>query len=117
MASASYQKNETMKAENRIFTIILGYCAILWLANWSLSPEYAREVGLKASGLDMRGLGALTGLVASVVLARRIWQVTRAILDARIRISRSIRLWGVMELPLAALAAGIGHHVPVFRGC
>ncbi|MEK7950040.1 hypothetical protein [Luteolibacter soli] len=83
-----------MKPETKVVAIIFGYCAILWVTNWSLSHEYAREVGHTASSLDLRGLGALFGFVSSIVLARRIWQVWRVILDARVRVPKSARLWG-----------------------
>jgi len=106
-----FQKN-TMKSETKIFTIILGYCLILWLTNWSLSHDYSRESGVTSSTIDLRGLGTLFGLVASVLLARRIWRVTRELLDARIRIPKSICLWGSWHclLLLLPLTFGITHY-------
>jgi len=83
-----------MKPENKIFACILAYCALLWIMNWSLVLRYERDLGVTTSGLDLRGAAALIGLVAAVILARRVWRVSRAILQAGIRIPRSVRLWG-----------------------
>lgn len=83
-----------MKTGTKVFATIFGYCVVLWLTNWSISREFAREVGLTSSALDLRGLGAGFGGFASIVLFRRIWRVSRALLDARIRIPKSERLWG-----------------------
>lgn len=101
-----------MKSETKIFAIIAGYCVILWLTNWSLSHEYDRERGLTSSDVDLRGLGALLGVVASVILGRRIWQVFRELLEAGIRIPRSIRLWGSWSMLwlLAPMAFGTSYH-------
>ena len=106
------QINKTMKPESKTFAIIFGYCSILWLTNWSLTHEYAREVGLKSSSLDMRNLGALLGLVISIILARRIWRITRALLAAGIRIPRSVRMWGSWRYLwlLLPLAFGTTYH-------
>ena len=95
-----------MKPETKTFTIILGYCSVLWATNWSFTYAYARKVGLLSSGLDLRGLGAVVGLLATVVLAVRFWRVTRILFDAGVRIPKSIRLWGPSSrlwllLPLA----------------
>ena len=97
---------KTMKPDSKTFVVILAYCAVLWLTNWSLSHEYAREVGMTSSTLDMRVLGALIGFVATFVLSRRIWRITRAFLDVGVRIPKSVRLWGswnylFLLLPLA----------------
>jgi hypothetical protein len=101
-----------MKPETKTFATIFGYCAILWMTNWSLSHEYARQFGVTASSLDMRGFGALLGLGASLVLARRIWRVARILFDARVRIPSSIRLWGSWSYLwlLLPLAFGTLHH-------
>lgn len=101
-----------MKPDTKTFAIIFGYCSVLWLTNWSLSHSYAREVGLTESSLDMRGLGPLFGVSASIILARRIWRVTRILLDTGVRIPSSIRLWDSwhylwLVLPLAF---GMTHH-------
>ena len=82
-----------MKPESKVFVIIFGYCVILWATNWSLSHEYSREVGLTAASIDMRGLGALIGLIASIILGRRIWRVVRALFDMQVRIPMTRRLW------------------------
>jgi hypothetical protein len=97
-----------MKPENKTFAIIAGYCAILWATNWSLSHDYAREHGLTASSIDMRNLGALVGLVASYVLARRIWRVSRIIFNTRVGIPKSVRLWGSWSYLLLLLPLGFG---------
>ena len=101
-----------MKPETKTFAIILAYCVILWLTNWSLSHEYSREAGLTSSGLDIRGLGALVGLVAAVVLARRVWRVSRILLATGVRVPMSIRLWGSWSYLwlLVPLAFGVTHH-------
>jgi len=101
-----------MKPESKTFTIIFGYCSVLWLTNWSLSHEYAREVGLTESHIDLRGLGALLGLVASIILARRIWVVARILFDGQVRIPKSTRLWGAWSYLalLLPLAFGMTHN-------
>jgi len=101
-----------MKADNTTFSYIFVYCLVLWLTNWSLNHEYSRTVGITSSGLDARGLGALVGLVATVVLARRVWRVSRILLAAGVRVPMSIRLWGSWSCLwlLVPLAFGVTHH-------
>lgn len=101
-----------MKAETKTYTIILGYCVVLWLTNWSLNHDYSREVGLTSSGIDIRGLGAFVGLVAAVILARRVWRVSRILLAAGIQIPMTTRLWGSWSYLwlLVPLAFGLTHH-------
>lgn len=101
-----------MKPESKTFAIILGYCSVLWLTNWSFTHEYARKVGLLSSGLDLRGLGAVVGLIATVVLSVRIWRLARILFDARVRIPKSVQLWGPWSRMwlLLPIAFHVTHH-------
>ncbi len=101
-----------MKPESKVFSIVLGYCVVLWLTNWSLSHEYQRKIGLTSCSIDLRLLGALFGIVASVVLTRRICEVVRILLNAGIRIPTSVRLWGSWSTLwlLSPLILGLTHH-------
>jgi hypothetical protein len=101
-----------MKPETKTFAIIFGYCLVLWMTNWTVSHSYARDVGLTESSLDMRGLGAIIGVVASIILTRRIWRVTRILFDEGVRIPSSMRLWGSWHylLLVLPLAYGVTYH-------
>lgn len=97
-----------MKAETKVFAVILGYSAFLWLTNWSLSREYERESETISSAIDLRGLGILFGLVISAFLVRPIWRLVREFLDSRLRIPKSIPLFGSWFYLLLLLPLGFG---------
>ncbi len=83
-----------MKPESKMFALILGYCSIMWLTNWSVSHKNEGASGGSFSVLDLRIYGVLFGVFAVLVLFRRIWRIVRELLDARIRIPRTARLRG-----------------------
>ncbi|GAA5504868.1 hypothetical protein [Novipirellula caenicola] len=79
--------------------IILAYCFVLWLTNWSWSTDYDRDIGLTHSSIDLRGLGAILGMLVTVICVRRVWMLFREILDLSVRIPRQRRLlgdWGML---------------------
>lgn len=90
--------------------IILAYCAVLWLTNWSWSTEYDRDIGLTHSSIDLRGLGAIVGAMITAVCVRRAWKLVRELLDLGVRIPKKQRLlgdWGMLWY-LIPLGIGVG---------
>ncbi|MCH8475714.1 MAG: hypothetical protein LAT55_10855 [Opitutales bacterium] len=103
-----------MKSPGKTFYVILGYCAFLWVTNWSLSHTYDRDLGLIASSLDLRGLGAFLGIALSLFYLRQIWKTLRIFLDKQIRIPQTARLYGswaylLLLFPLAINTRHIFH--------
>ena len=83
-----------MKPSTKLFLVIATYSVALWATNWRISTSYAREIGVTQSGLDLRGIGALAGGLITVVCLRRLWKLSRELLDRGVRIPASMRIWG-----------------------
>jgi len=103
------QGNDNMKPEAKLNLIVLGYCVFLWLSNWSLSHTYYRKGGVVASSIDFRPVGLLLGVIASYILARRIWRVVRSYLDRGIRIRSEMRIWGGWTMLLLLMPLCFGY--------
>jgi hypothetical protein len=101
-----------MKPQAKLNLVVVGYCVILWLTNWSYVHTYDRDEGLTSSFGDYRALGVLMGVIASFILARRIWRVFRDYLARGIRIDPDVRIWSgwTMLILLMPLFFGYSSH-------
>ena len=80
----------SLSPETKTFAYICGFSMFLWLTNWSYTNEKEQSLTV----VDLRGLGALLGLVASVILLRRAWSLLREFLNVGIVVSKTMRLCG-----------------------
>ena len=89
-----------MNPKEKTLLYIVGYCAILWLTNWTWT-HYGT--------LELRGLGALFGIIISIVLTRKIWCQIRSLLAQGITIPRELRLWGDWRYLLLLFPLAVGY--------
>jgi len=104
--------SKKMKPETKLQVYIFCYALILWMTNWSLAHTYDRTTGLASTSRNMQGFGILFSLIVVYILAKRVWKILRVLLDRRIRVPRSLKLWGDWKplLLLLPLFIGITHH-------
>ena len=79
--------------------ILLAYCVVLWLTNWSWSTEYESKIGVAHTSIDLRWLGAILGGIVTVICIRRAWRLIRELMDLGVRVPREQRLvgnWGML---------------------
>jgi len=98
----------TMSPDKKTNSIILGYCLVLWITNWSLRWENSPKSNPTEWSIEMNALGAILGFIGSVVFARRIWRLIRVFLDKQVRIPLSFPLWTNWQ--------SLGLLIPLFFG-
>ena len=97
-----------MKSTIMTPVIIVSYCVILYLTNLTLEHQAIRQIGITASSYKLRTWAAMFGIMASLTLAQRVWELLRSFLDEEIRIPRKVRLWRHWQYLLLLLPLGYG---------